>query len=720
MKSAWKWPVILGLAAVVVRLIYLIGLSSDAGFLVPQIDERWHWEWAQQIVQESFWGDGAYFRAPFYPYLLGLFYYITSGSIFWAKFLQLLLCFGTTIGIYSLAQHLFDRRTAIVSSLIYVFYGTLVFYEAMFLIPVLFLPLSVWGMLRLIRLKDSVRMTDWLITGLIFGLAALARPNILITLPFLALWLWKKQSGRGWKLPSIKSPIMLAVGVLIAIAPVTIRNMVVTGEFMLISSQGGINLYLGNNPKATGLSMQMPEVDLNEAVSWNHFMDATNAVAVRESGRALSDGEYSSFWTGKAVDWILSNPGPFIGLVWKKTVYLFNGFENSDNIEIYYHRSKSLLHSLLVWNYGLKFPFGLLLPLTLVGIWVTRKRFSELLPVYIFVLAYIPSIVLFLVTARHRLVLIPFMGILAAAGLLWLWDHRKQLLAKKSIIAPVILVVSALLVNTTYYGVGSTNVFQDHYNDGLRYLRLEDWTRAEKEFLKADAAYQYSGALLNNLGWVQYNLGKMREADQNYNRALQAEPDFWKTYNNLGLLVEKQGLLDSALYLYRRAIGLFDSTRAQMSELAQFYLNAADIYEMQKKDDTVALLFQSALKAAPEMKAAYFKAAVFYARRKEYEQSDSLFARGARLGEPSGNHFFNWGLTELERGRSEAGLILMQKALRRKSNMFEAAYCVAAAHHNLGSPADSIQKYLDSCLSVNPGFSPALRLQQQIQGESGR
>ncbi|MDH4158447.1 MAG: glycosyltransferase family 39 protein, partial [candidate division Zixibacteria bacterium] len=144
MSNVWsvikknKWPLIIGLAAVLVRLVYLLELDRWPEFAVPMVDEKWHWEWAQEIATKSFWGEGAYFRAPLYPYFLAALALVTGNSVFWAKLLQSLLCFGTAIFIYRLAERLFGRTTAVVSGLMYAFYGTLVFYETMFLIPVLF------------------------------------------------------------------------------------------------------------------------------------------------------------------------------------------------------------------------------------------------------------------------------------------------------------------------------------------------------------------------------------------------------------------------------------------------------------------------------------------------------------------------------------------------------------------------------------------------------
>jgi hypothetical protein len=303
------------------------------------------------------------------------------------------------------------------------------------------------------------------------------------------------------------------VGTLAAVAPVTVRNAIVTGDFMLISSQGGINLYLGNNAYADGLTMIMPEVELDESVSWRQFGVVTRVAAEREAGREMSEAELSAFWTKKAVSFIVSNPGKFASLVWKKSVYLVCGFENSDNTDIYYQRTKSRLFSFLLWNLDewLYFPFGLLLPLALVGIYVHRNRRRDLAPLYLFVLAYIPTIVLFLVTARHRLPLVPFLIIMAAAGLVKLVHARRGRSGREWIAIGLIFLVSVFIINRTYYDLGSDNMFQIHFNNGLRYESTGDYVSAEREYLLADQDYPFSATLINNLGYTQFRQGKHSE-----------------------------------------------------------------------------------------------------------------------------------------------------------------------------------------------------------------
>jgi len=709
-----KWPLLVALLAFLVRLVYLLELSGQPGFLVPMVDEKWHWEWAHEILQKSFWGEGAYFRAPLYPYFLALLVKITSSSIFWVKFLQILLCGGTAFFLYRLAERLFGEKTALLSGLIYAFYGTLVFYETMFLIPVLFLFFLVWAMYRIVAHRESQSLKMWVVTGLVFGLATISRPNVLLVIPFLMLWIYFTRSRLMPFAKRIKAPLALLAGVVIAIMPITIRNAAVTGDFILISSQGGINLYLGNNEVANGLTMVMPEVDLDESITWSQFIPLTKAAAEKEVGRELSEAELSSFWNRKAVDFIAHHPGKFMELVWEKTVYLLNGFENSDNADIYYERTKSHLYSVLLWKSPLFFPFGILLPLTLVGVYLRRNDIARLWPLYIFIIAYYPSIVLFLVTARHRLPLVLFMIVIASAGLVRLLSSLKRIGYRKLGISIALFVAATALVNRTYYEEGFTNPFQIHFNEGIMYERLEDYVSAEKEYRLADEYYPYSATLINNLAFAQFQLGKLDEAEKNYLRAIKLKPEYGRVYNNLGLLIRKKGNLDSALVLFRLAVARCDALTAKPNELGQFYLNLAEGHETLGNVDSASAAYQNAVEAAPLMGQAYFKAAAFYARHGQYHLTDSLYAAGMKRHDLSAGDFFNWGLSLVERKRYNEGTSMMYRALKRDPELYQAYYLIAVAHYEGDYPKDTINVYLDRCLEYNPDYKPALELKELL------
>ncbi len=708
-------PLIIAAVAVFVRILYLLEISSMPGFEHPMVDEKWHWEWAASIVNESFFGDGDWFRAPLYPYFLALLHWITGGAVFWAKILQVFLCGVTAWFVFRLSEHLFGHTTAIAAGLIYSFYGTLIFYESMFLIPVLFVMLLVWGMYRMIVYRDSQSWTSWPVVGLIFGLAAISRPNILLAVPFLLLWLIMRQgSSMGWG-NRLRRPLLVLAGIVICIAPVTIRNAVVTGEFVLISTQGGVNLYLGNNPEADGLTMMMPEVDLNESVTWRQFTKVTRAAAEEEAGRPLTAGEQSSFWTAKALRFMVENPGDFLSLLGRKTVFLISGFENSDNADLYNHREYSKVYGVLLWKGGLFFPFGVLLPVALMGAWVLRRRWRDLLPIYILLVAYVPSIVLFLVTARHRLPLAPFLIILAAGGVTALVSRWRTIAPRDRIIALVVLLVSLLVCNQTWFGQESVRgLFQTHFNTGIQYEREGKLEQAEAEYLAADAAFPASATLLNNLAYVQYQLGKTEEAERSYRRSLNLDPDFPPALNNFGLLMRDQGDVDSAIVLFRKAAEGFDPDVASDRDVGRAWLNLADAFDRLALLDSTAAAYAMAMKAAPDWSRPYAQAAAFYARHQGYRRADSLFIEAADRGDLTAADAFNWGLALIQGGRPHHGRGLMHRALNMNPDLFEAYYCIALAHLEEGAPRDSILYYLDKALATNPDFEPAKQLYEQV------
>ena len=711
-----KWPLIVALAAIVVRIIYLVNLSSQPGFSVPMVDEKWHWLWAQEIAEKSFWGEGSYFRGPLYPYFLAFLYFITDASIFWAKFLQIFICGFTAIFIFKIGRKLFSEAVGVISGFAYALYGTLVFYETMFLIPVIFLFFLVWGFCRLIENQDSASLKSWLITGLIFGLAAITRPNIIIVVPFLALWLFFKHGKQSpvWKM-AIRPALVLVAGMFLAITPVTIRNYVVTGDFILISSQGGINLYLGNNQAADGLTMIMPEVELGQNITWDMFIPVTSAAAEKELGRELSDSEVSSFWTGKAVSFIVNNPGRFLSLVWKKSVYLLSGFENSDASDIYYQRRKSGLYSLLVWDNIISVPFGLLLPLVFLSIFVLRKDFSKLLPLYVFILAYIPSIVLFLVTARHRLPLVPFLIVIAAAGVYRLLKSAKKLAKPNLALALTIFAVAIVIFNMKFYDLGVPNPFQIHFNGGLTYYRLGDYQKAEQEYLLADKTFPYSSALLVNLAETQMKLDKIDSADRTLSRALSLSPGLAMAHNNLGALIQKRGDLDSARILFNNAISFYNKDQSRPNEIGEYYVNLAGVMEKQNAIDSAVWAFNQAMFSSPEYPRAFIQAGAFFARNGMHELADSAYVIAMHVQPLGAVDIYNWGLSYIQREMYNEGVGQMRRALKKDQKLYRAYYVIAAVYNNLDEPKDSIKFYLQKCLNIEPDYQPALSLMKELE-----
>ena len=113
---------------------------------------------------------------------------------------------------------------------------------------------------------------------------------------------------------------MLAAGLAVAVAPLAIRNAAVAHEFAVTSSQGGLNLYIGNNASATGQYAAVPGVRANMAGQ----AEDTRTIAEAAADRPLTDGQVSAHFTGLAIDWIRSHPGDAAALLLRKLALTFN------------------------------------------------------------------------------------------------------------------------------------------------------------------------------------------------------------------------------------------------------------------------------------------------------------------------------------------------------------------------------------------------------------
>ena len=703
-----KWPLIIFATAFLIRLIYLLQYRSNPAFNFPMVDEQWHLLWAKEIIGGNFWGSDAYFRGPLYPYLLAFFLKITGGSIFWVRFLQIIIASCSAVLVYLLGEKLFSKKAGVVAGFAFAAYATIFFYDAMLLISVIYIFLNLLAVYLLLKQQGKYVPWRWFLAGVVIGLSAIARPNILLLVPFFLLWIYLTFST----LKNVKKRLFIVAiylaGILVPVLSVTLRNYIVTGEPILISSQGGVNLYIGNNPDAEGLTMLMPEVKLDESFPWTEFTAATRAAAEKEAGRELTAGQESSFWTHKAINFILRNPGKFIKLTFKKIVYFFVGFENSDQTDIYQSRTYSTLFSILLWKRPIYFPFGLVFPLALVGMIASWARRKETALLYVFIIGYIPTVVLFLVTARHRLAVVPFMLIFAAVGILTILDCIKSKNWRMVRLYSITFLVTLILSNRTYFDIGFENAFQTHFNLALAYEQQGNLPAAETEYREALEDNPYSATTLNNLGHVLFRQNKNDEALSYYNKAFAADPNFADAYNNAGLIYESRKDYVPAEQLYRKALSIDPS-------LYKAHMNLGDIY-LAKNDFAIAETFYlDARKAGPGSKDPYFKLGALYARMKEFPKAEEMFNRGSQLGEPSAIDFLNWGNIYFSTKQPQKAIELYHKSMEKDTLFTQVYFNLALTFVNFGYPPDSSRIYLNTLLRINPGFAPARDLLQKLE-----
>ncbi len=383
---------------------------------VGQLDSGVYVELGQQVARgDLLLGSGTrepFFLAPLYVYFLGLTLAIGGDSLVAARVLQVLLGTGAVALVFLAARPWLGRRAALVGAALLAVAGPVVFHEAILLQTALdpfLMALALWGLSRALH---SASLCDSVIAGAAIGLFALNRPNALLWGLGLALAL---PLARGLTRGGREAAAIL-VGLSVAIAPATLRNLAVSGEPVLISSHGGLNLYVGNRAEAEGTYRRVPGITPDIR---GQARDARR-VAEETAGRRLKAREVDRHFRGLALAWAREHPLDAARLFLRKLAYVFAAPEISLNYSYAYYACDE--PTLLRWMFV---GAWLVVPLGLFGLalrlWsrpgqdqdeLAHRRGFALWALA--VPAYALSVALFFVSARYRLPL--FVPLAAGSG----------------------------------------------------------------------------------------------------------------------------------------------------------------------------------------------------------------------------------------------------------------------------------------------------------------
>ncbi|MCY4603181.1 MAG: tetratricopeptide repeat protein, partial [Gemmatimonadetes bacterium] len=207
----------------------------------------------------------------------------------------------------------------------------------------------------------------------------------------------------------------------------------------------------------------------------------------------------------------------------------------------------SSLLSILLWKKGLAFPFGLVAPLALLGLFAFLRSPEppEGRLLALFVACYALSVVLFFVTGRYRLPAAPVLLLFAACGVRALW-HRPW---------PTLAAVAALLIfcNVATGAMDREGDAHEHYYLGYAY---------EERDMPAHAARHYRHAIARDPSFAEplLALAALHGEAERYGKAIELYRRYLKTQPKD---VDVRFLLGHTALLARR----YDAAAAAYSEV---------------------------------------------------------------------------------------------------------------------------------------------------------
>lgn len=272
--------------------------------------------------------------------------------------------------------------------------------SATFLSEPLFIFLMCVGIYFLVRQRVRARWAWFVGAGICFGLAGLTRNQGWLFAGFLVL---AAIVTRG-RMMSVRSALVVAIVAVVVIAPWTFRNYLVSGEFIPVSSEGGLTLWASNNPEFV----------------WRQPMPMSNPIYARPPN--LDSHGVDQYYRARALEWIAVHPDQFLLNGARKVITLYNFDPLSARPEV------SMLYRLA----GL-FPYGLMLPFIFLGL-IMQWRDERLWVIYAYILFTTLLAIVFWGDSRIRAPIQPYLYLFGVLGvrqvIVWRQMRRRAMNAQ--------------------------------------------------------------------------------------------------------------------------------------------------------------------------------------------------------------------------------------------------------------------------------------------------
>ena len=704
----WVALIAIALLAGVARVVAWKALDDAPGFRVPLLDAAVYDRWARAVAAGEGSGTEVFHLAPLYPILCGLIYRSVPDGRTAVFVLQSIAGLVLAVGAGFIAARLVAARegaswfaACLTAGTLVALSSTLIAYEHALLPEVLGAVLLTAGA-GLVALglagEGEVRPGRALVAGILLGLDTLVRPTGLLLVGAAAHFL-----ALRWPRRQILAALVLVLGALLTIAPVTIRNRLVAGEWVLVSASGGFNFYVGNHAGADGGYMQPAGVHF---VPGDRGDPTGRALAEEAEGRPLTAGEVSRYWRDRSLAFVREDPIAAAALYARKLALVWTVAEIPQILHV-----AALRRDLPAFG---RLPLAgpaVLMPLALLGLVFTvasaRSRpgrgFLALL-----VLAFTAATALFFVTDRYRVQAIPLLAVLAGLGVSEALRHLRS--GRAGPIAGVVVAGALSWLALDPRWLGLDRMLGDPWTEPLnRAVAMAkggaDSTAVAEAFALALERGPNVARVHTNRGEWLRSRGDLTAARADFARAvtLDAEdPVAWA-----GLASVEAALGEPS------ALGSYDRARALAPDFAPAALGRGQLLLRLGRAEEAIPNLEAALLGA-DSAAAHDGLGVAYALAGDSARAHVHLHRAVELAPDRPFFLLHLGLFTAESGDPAGAERLLRSAVALDPGFPPARLGLAALYRDRGDRARA-ERELDTLLVHAPGDSAAYAFREALR-----
>jgi 4-amino-4-deoxy-L-arabinose transferase-like glycosyltransferase len=316
---------------------------------------------------------------------------------------------------YLLARRLSPRHgvaAGLIAALVVAIYPATIEYTGMLMTEPLGATLLVGAMLGILWAADGATPWRWLVPGLTLGALALVRPEYLAIGLLLALLVFLRQRlHMSWRRGLVGAAVVV-LGIVVVVAPWTVRNAIALDRFVTVSTGGGQVLYAGTylpsdgNPERVGAGVvaEHPSLFGPHAVESLRLEQILARLAEATYPEMEPDQALSKMGKEQLRDDIEHHTGEYVGFVATKIGRIWS------------HGPRAIMRT-PVWEALHWALLGLgLLGLALLAYY---RRWEALLIGAVFLAVTLVSALL-VASPRRVLVLIPLLAACAGTAAVWL------------------------------------------------------------------------------------------------------------------------------------------------------------------------------------------------------------------------------------------------------------------------------------------------------------